>query len=143
MTEVETPVSHDFVGRGLSFPMRLDRRGSVALIGGPEQIDASLRLIIGTARGERVMRPEFGCAIWDHVFASLDPNTLGLMAQAVRDAVSQWEPRVVLEDVVVTPEPDGAFGAHVVVQLRYRDRATNDRRNLVYPFYVIPQEGSP
>lgn len=142
MSDREEPVSHDFVGRGIAFPMRVDHRGAIATIGGPEQLEASLRTIIGTAPGERAMRPRFGCAIWDHMFSPLDPNTLGLMAQAVRDAVAQWEPRAVVEDVVVTPLPDDASGAQVVVELVYRDRATNDRRNLVYPFYVIPEEGS-
>lgn len=141
MRQVDVPVSHDFVGIGIAFPMRLDHRGAIAFIGGEEAIDASLRLIIGTARGERVMRPEFGCAIWDHLFSPTNPNTLGLMAQAVRDAVSQWEPRVVLEDVSVSPRAGG--DGEVVVELTYRDRTTNDRRNLVYPFYVIPEEGAP
>lgn len=141
MSDVEVAVAHDFVGVGIAFPMRLDHRGSIALIGGHEQLEASLRLIIGTARGERTMRPEFGCAIWDHLFSSLNPNTLGLMAQAVRDAVSQWEPRVTVEEVSVTPRADA--DGEVLIELTYRDRATNDRRNLVYPFYIIPEEGTP
>jgi phage baseplate assembly protein W len=95
-------------------------------------------MILGTAPGERVMRPEFGCRLWDLLFAPVDANTLGLMAEAVRDAVGRWEPRVVLEEV--SPVPDPVDAACVSIRLRYRVKPTNDRRNLVYPFYVIPPE---
>jgi uncharacterized protein len=128
----------DFIGAGLAFPFRVDGSGRLALVRGADDIDRSLRVVLGTAKGERVMRPAFGCGIWDLVFEPLTDNTLGLMAQAVRDAVSQWEPRAELEEVVVTADPD-RDGA-VLIRVAYRPRDTNDRRNLVYPFYVIPRE---
>ena len=128
----------DFIGQGIDFPMRVDHLGSIAFIGGPEAIDRSIRTIVSTAPGERTMRPQFGCRIWDQLFAPMNESTFGLMAQAVRDAVSQWEPRVRLEEVSVTPDP--ADDGRVLISLTYRLRATNDRRNLVYPFYVIPGE---
>ncbi len=130
--------SADFIGAGLGFPLRIDGSGRMALTRGAEDIDRSLRVILGTAKGERVMRPAFGCAIWDLLFEPLTDNTLGLMAQAVRDAVSQWEPRADLEEVIVQPRP-GEAGA-VDITVTYKPRDTNDRRNLVYPFYVIPRE---
>jgi phage baseplate assembly protein W len=83
------------------------------------------------------MRPDFGCAIWELMFDPLNHNTVGLMAQSVRDAVSQWEPRVDLERVDVKVVPTGES---VEIEVTYRIRATNDRRNLVYPFYVIPKD---
>jgi phage baseplate assembly protein W len=129
----------DFVGRGISFPMRVDQSGALALTSGGADIDGSLRMVLTTAPGERLMRPQFGCRIWDLLFEPINANTIGLMAESVRDAVSQWEPRVDLEDVVI--EPDARDYSRVMIQLKYRVRATNDRRNLVYPFYVIPQEG--
>ncbi len=98
-------------------------------------------MAIVTAPGERVMRPQFGCRIWDLLFEPINANTLGLMAEAVRDTVSQWEPRVDLEDLAVEPDPDQP--GKVLIQMSYRVRATNDRRNLVYPFYVIPRENAP
>jgi phage baseplate assembly protein W len=128
----------DFIGRGILFPFRVDQSGSIALGSGADDIDASLRMAIITAPGERVMRPQFGCRIWDLLFEPINANTLGLMAEAVRDTVSQWEPRVDLEEAIV--EPDPANAARVIIDLRYRVRATNDRRNLVFPFYVIPRE---
>ena len=87
------------------------------------------------------MRPEFGCGIWDLLFAPVNDNTLGLMAESTRDAIGQWEPRVTLEDVQVTPHP--ADAAVVMIAVTYRVKVTNDRRNLVYPFYVIPEEQAP
>jgi phage baseplate assembly protein W len=95
-------------------------------------------MIIETAPGERVMRPDFGCRIWDLLFTPIDANALGLMAQAVREAVGRWEPRIDLEDVVARIDPDDA--SRVLLDVTYTLRATNDRRNLVYPFYVIPRE---
>lgn len=129
----------DFVGRGISFPMRVDQSGALTLTSGGADIDGSLRMVLTTAPGERLMRPQFGCRIWDLLFEPINANTIGLMAECVKDAVSQWEPRVHLEDVVI--EPDPRDNARVMIRLLYRVRATNDRRNLVYPFYVIPQEG--
>ncbi|HVM53094.1 MAG TPA: GPW/gp25 family protein [Acidimicrobiales bacterium] len=130
--------ANTFIGKGLSFPLRVDHTGSIALVGGPEDIDRSLVMVLSTAKGERLMRPEFGCAIWEQLFEPINANTLGLMAQAVRDAVSQWEPRVELEDV--TTEADESGHGRVLIGITYRVRATNDRRNLVYPFYTIPGE---
>ena len=129
----------DFVGRGWAFPVEVGPRGGIALVGGADEIDASLRLILSTAPGERVMRPEFGCRIWDLLFAPVEPNSLGLMVQAVREAVGRWEPRVELQDVRAAPEVGDP--ARVLIRLAYSIRSTNASHNLVYPFYVIPREG--
>ena len=131
----------DFIGRGWTFPVRLTARGGIALTSGTEEVDAALRMILSTAPGERVMRPEFGCRIWDLLFHPLDANTIGQMEQAVRDAVGQWEPRIDLEDVRAVPDDEDVGLVHI--EIAYRLRATNDRRNLVYPFYVIPKDGEP
>jgi phage baseplate assembly protein W len=131
----------DFLGRGISFPMRVDQSGSIAFSSSTASIDSAIRMVLLTAPGERVMRPQFGCRIWDLLFEPINANTLGLMAEAVRDAIGQWEPRAELEDVVV--EPDPAQPARVLINIKYRVKATNDRRNLVYPFYVIPREVEP
>jgi phage baseplate assembly protein W len=128
----------DFLGKGISFPMGVDQSGSIAFSASAASIDSSIRVVLLTAPGERVMRPQFGCRIWDLLFEPINANTLGLMGEAVRDAIGQWEPRAALEDVVV--EPDPAQPGRVLINIRYVVKATNDRRNLVYPFYVIPRE---
>jgi phage baseplate assembly protein W len=131
--------SSEIIGKGISWPMRVDHTGSIAMSTGPDDIDRSIRMILSTAPGERLMRPEFGCRIWDQLFEPVNPNTLGRMAQAVREAVRQWEPRAELEDVVVTPDENDS--SHVHIRISYILNTTNDRRNLVYPFYMIPHEG--
>ena len=135
MSDIEND-ANTFIGKGFAFPMRVDHTGSIALVGGVADIDRSIVMVLSTARGERLMRPQFGCAIWDLLFEPINANTLGLMAQAVRDALAQWEPRVEVESVQTEPQE-----SQVDISITYRVRVTNDRRNLVYPFYVIPREG--
>jgi hypothetical protein len=120
--------------------MGVDHTGSISMTSGPEDLDRSIRVVLATAPGERLMRKDFGCRIWELLFEPVNANTLGLMAQAVREAVAQWEPRVELENVTVAP--DAAEAAMVRISITYRVRTTNDRRNLVFPFYVIPREES-
>jgi phage baseplate assembly protein W len=126
----------DFIGRGLAFPVHTDATGSVALVGGDREIIESVTLILGTAPGERPMRPEFGCAVHDLVFAPADAATAGQIAYEVRVALERWEPRIELTDVVVGFE-DVRRG-RLLIDVRYTLRGTNDPRNLVFPFYVIP-----
>lgn len=136
----QVATSGDFIGAGWAFPARVSPRGGVALIRGADELEASMRMILETAPGERVMRPDFGCRIWEHVFDATDATTLGAMSHAVREALVRWEPRVELEQLTVELDPDQR---HVVrIDVSYRVRATNDRRNLVHPFYVIPREES-
>jgi len=127
----------DFVGRGLAWPLRVDTSGALATTGPDDGIDSALRMILNTAPGERVMRPLFGCKIWSLLFEPINANTLGLMAEAVREAIGRWEPRVVLEDVRVSP--DQREHGRVAIEIDYSLKTTNDRRNLVFPFYVIPR----
>ena len=136
------PAQHDasFVGRGFFWPMEVDHTGSIRLTDGAADIDAAMAVVLATAPGERVMRPDFGCRIWDLLFEPVTANLLGLMAQAVRDALTQWEPRVIVETVDTVPDREDS--AVVSIRVGYRVKATNDRRNLVYPFYVIPHEES-
>ena len=127
----------DFIGNGWAFPAAISRSGSVRLVGGVEEIDAAIRMILSTVPGERVMRPEFGCGMWDMLFAPLTSGTLGLIEQAAREALERWEPRIELESVVATGEQSTGT-VHITVA--YRVRATNDVRNLVFPFYTIHTE---
>ncbi len=128
-----------FVGRGIAFPMRVDHTGSIATTTGVQDIDRGIRVVLSTAPGERVMRPAFGCRIWELMFESINANTLGLMEDAVREALVRWEPRI---DVIqVSVEPDDRDPGVVRIGIEYQVKVTNDRRNLVYPFYVIPGEG--
>lgn len=133
-------MSSDLVGSGWAFPGAFTPAGTVALATGTRELDGAIRMIIGTAPGQRVMRPEFGCAIDDYIFEPLTPRTLGLIELAVREALLRWEPRIALETVAATV---GAQDGVVDLEVGYRVKATNDHRNLVFPFYVIPREVVP
>lgn len=135
----DTADTNTFIGRGFAFPMRVDSTGSIAMVSGPEDIDRSIVMVLSTAKGERLMRPQFGCEIWDQLFDPINANTLGRMAQSVRESLSQWEPRITVEEVQASPAVDA--DGKVAIAITYKVNATNDRRNLVYPFYVIPREG--
>jgi len=126
----------EFVGQGWSFPLRTDATGRIALVSGRDEIEESIRLILMTAPGERPMRPEFGCAVHDFVFAPADAATAGDIAYAVRVALNRWEPRIELGDVTV--RFDGVDRGVLYIDIAYSVRGVNDPRNLVFPFYVIP-----
>ncbi|MDQ2624253.1 MAG: GPW/gp25 family protein [Actinomycetota bacterium] len=130
-------LSTDFVGRGFAWPLGVDHTGSLRMTQGADLTD-SISVVLMTAPGERLMRPQFGCRIWDLLFEPVTANLVGLIREAVRDALAQWEPRIEVEDV--RPVPDDENPGLVRIEIDYRVRATNDRRNLVYPFYVIPRE---
>jgi phage baseplate assembly protein W len=136
-------MAEEFVGAGWAFfPMRTDVTGRVVLVTHEQEIEESIRLILATAPGERPMRPDFGCAIHDFVFAPADAATAGQIAFEVRAALDRWEPRVDVLEIRV--ELDGGDEGTLHIQIGYRIRGTNDPRNLVFPFYVIPaSEGEP
>lgn len=129
-------MSDEFIGRGWAFPLRTDATGGIALVSREREIEEAIRIILGTAPGERPMRPEFGCRIHDYVFAPADGTTATGIAAEVRAALRLWEPRIEVEDVVVSF--DARDAAVMYIDVRYAIRQTNDRRNLVFPFYVIP-----
>jgi Bacteriophage baseplate protein W len=126
------------LGSGLSFPLGVDRRGSVALAHGEGDIEQALGVILSTAPGERPMRPEFGCEVHDLIFDTIDAQMIGKMDTAIRNALDRWEPRIEVTDIDfdLSDMSEGQLAATI----RYRVRATNHQRNLVYPFYVIPAE---
>jgi len=131
-------VSNEFVGAGWAFPLELDQTGSFALVTDDREVQQAIRLIIGTAYGERPMRPDFGCAIHDFVFAEANAATAGRIATEVRASLHRWEPRIEVDDVGVTV--DEADRSLLYVDIRYHIKKTNDPRNLVFPFYTIPPE---
>lgn len=130
----------DFLGRGWAFPVRTDATGSIALVSRERDVAESIRIILGTAPGERPMRPEFGCGIHELVFAPADATTAGQLAFRVRAALERWEPRIDLDDVVVRFDEQDA--GRLLIDIRYSLGETNDPRNLVFPFYVIPDHES-
>jgi phage baseplate assembly protein W len=128
----------EIIGSGLAFPLQVDRRGGIALARDEQDIDQAIQLILGTAPGERPMRPEFGCGVHDFVFDTIDANTIGRMEEAIREALDRWEPRI--QVLTVGFDLAHADNGVLTIDIGFRVRATNTERNLVYPFYVIPAE---
>ena len=127
----------EFVGSGIAFPMRVAPSGGIALVSREREIEEAIRLILGTSPGEPPMRPEFGSRIAEHVFGPANASTAGQLAYEIRVALERWEPRIDVEDVEVSF--DSVDTGVLYLDVQYRIRGTNDPRNLVFPFYVIPQ----
>jgi uncharacterized protein len=128
------------LGTGVAFPLALDGHGRVALAHDEADVEQAIHIILCTSPGERPMRPEFGCAVHDCVFATIDALTLGRVEHAVRVALDRWEPRVETQSVEF--DLDRVDDGVLLIRIGYRLRATNSPRNLVHPFYVTPAEES-
>ena len=128
--------SSDFLGLGWNFPVDCDDDGGQIELApdGEEGVRQSIWMILGTSRGERVMRPDFGCGIHDLVFGVNDAATATAVAGAVRDALAVWEPRIDVLDVYAVPDPSRP--SLLTIEINYQVRSTNSRFNLVYPFYL-------
>ena len=129
---------NEFVGRGWGFPLRVDPNGGIALVVDEREIDEAIRLILATSPGERIMRPEFGCAIHEHIFDVVTPELVGELKSKVHEALSRWEPRITVDEVDVAADRDDS--ALVYIDISYHINDTNGSRNLVFPFYTIPGE---
>src|SRR5688572_27881358 len=134
-------MSNAFLGVGWAHPVRPARPEGSASVATPiataayeDSIRDAVWLILATARGERMMRPGFGCGIHDLVFATPGATTLGRVEREVRDALLRWEPRAEVLDVDV--ERDAAEPERVLIRVDYRVRTTNNQFNLVYPLYL-------
>lgn len=131
-------LDRQFLGQGWGFPLSVDGRGGLSLAKHERDIEESIIIILSTARGERVMRPEFGSSIHDFIFAPNNATTAGLLAYHVQEALNRWEPRI--EVTGVDARPDSLDPSRVLIDIDYLIRSTNDEVNMVYPFYLIPSE---
>ncbi len=122
-----------FLGVGVGFPIRPNAEGRLQLAAYEESVRQSIWIILGTAKGERVMRPEFGCGIYDLVFELNDDTTAANITEAVTEALLRFEPRI---DVVEVDVHTGDSPEVLLINIDYQVRATNNVFNLVYPFYL-------
>ena len=145
----------EILGHGWEFPIKLNRSQKVdddefgssidsaypigiSVASHEEKIMQSILIILGTAKGERVMRPDFGCDIHDHIFDIIDTTTLTQVKTAVKNALILWEPRIEVMSVETTTEM--LYEGLIHIHLDYRVRYTNTAHNLVYPFYLDSHE---
>ncbi len=127
-------MANNILGKGWKFPMEIDTRGGVALSQYEQKIKESIVIILGTVKGERVMRPDFGCGIHNLVFSVVNASTITLIESAVREALVLWEPRIEVLSVKISKER--LRDAILDIGVDYRVRRTNTEFNLVYPFYL-------
>jgi phage baseplate assembly protein W len=130
-------MTSEFLGVGWTFPVGLDEH-QIAIARYEGSIRQAIWIILGTARGERAMRPDFGCGIHDLVFALNNAGTAGRVASEVRQALLLWEPRIDVRNIQVNP---GGQGQVLLISIDYLVRTTNNIFNLVYPFYLERSAG--
>ncbi len=130
--------SQAFLGSGLSFPLRTDARGQVTLVSGADDVEQSIRIILGTRPGERVMRPNFGCRAQELLFEPRSAATASLMQEYIHQALRMWEPRIEVRSVNVNF--DDANPSALLAEIEYSIKATHDTRSIVYPFYIEDEQ---
>jgi Bacteriophage baseplate protein W len=126
-------VSIEYLGEGMAYPLQVNPRGGIAVARHEEKVSQSIRLILGTQRGERLMRPTFGGNLKTLVFAPNNAATANLARFYVEEALRTWEPRILVDEVYVQNDNQGG---QLLIEIRYRIKATNEPQNLVYPFYL-------
>ena len=124
-------MANDFLGKGWAFPVGTASGGGIAMAEGEEDIRQAIRIILGTALGERAMRPDFGCEIHNLVFEPMDETLTRRAEYYARTALERWEPRIEVENISASLD-----GAKLTIEVNYRVRSTNRSDNVVYPFYL-------
>ena len=127
-------IGKDFMGRGWAWPFHLEpATGRVATVADEEDIQQSIRIILGTAKGERVMRPDFGCGIHNLVHGAINMATIAQIKRDVSDALRLYEARI---DVLgVRVDSANLANGRLDVEVDYKVRQTNQPGNCVFPFY--------
>jgi hypothetical protein len=124
--------TNDFRGTGWAFPVRVGA-GAIEAVSGDDDVRQSIHLILATAKGERVMRPDFGSGIHDLVFAAVSTQLIARVRREVEDALRTYEARIEVLRVAVAT--GGLAVGRLDVEVDYRVRTTNQTGNYVYPFY--------
>ncbi len=136
-------MASEFLGRGWSFPVTFDAADAaqdpaasrgIAEASGEDKVRQSIEIILRTAPGERVTRPDFGCGIHELVFDTLGGDMIGRAQSAIASALAAWEPRIDVLGIAAQQDPDDP--TRLLIEIDYRVRSTNSRFNLVFPFYV-------
>ena len=127
-------MNRNLLGKGWGFPVSVDVAGSIGYSGYEKSIEESIRILLGTTPGERLMRPDYGCAINEIVFSPNSPRTITQAVRYIEDAIVRWEPRVILKEV--TGEVDHHNPVRVNIHIEYEIRSVNTFFNMVYPFHL-------
>ena len=135
----DSGVSKEFLGAGIAFPLALDAQKHIAMNSLEDHVRQSILLIMRTAKGERVMRPDFGADLDKLAFEPLGPATIARVQHQVREALVRFEPRIDVLNVTAAVHPTEVAG--LLIHVDYRVRQMDMVFNLVYPFYIERGEG--
>jgi uncharacterized protein len=127
-------MGQDFLGTGWAFPVLPDSSGRLSYVAGQASIQDCLLVLLQTAAGQRVMRPDFGTTAPSLVFAPGSAANLRMLEASITDAIQAYEPRIEVDSVVAEPTPGEEY--KVVVSITYLIRQTNTKANLVFPYYL-------
>ncbi|OLP20222.1 baseplate protein [Leptolyngbya sp. 'hensonii'] len=128
--------SRSYLGTGLGFPLQVNVRGNLQFSSGEQNVEESIRIILGTTIGERASRPDFGSLLANLTFAPMNTDTLVMLCMAVEDALIRWEPRIILDDVQAEPDP---VRGRVDLTIQYHYVDSYDPRTMVFPFSLRPE----
>lgn len=131
-------MEREFLGNGWKYPVSVKADGRISSSRYEDNIRESVLLILGTSKGERLMRPEFGCSIHEYAFSTMDTLTLRMIENAIYEALVEWEPRIDVNAIKTLT--DNEKEGKLLISIDYSVRRSNTQFNLVYPFYL--KEGS-
>ena len=127
-------VNNSFLGRGWNFPPTFTKGIGVEMLEGEDDIQSSLKILLSTRIGERIMEPEFGCNTDSMIFEIMNTGFQTFMQKQIKEAILLYEPRIDLQsvDLITQNDVDGL----VLISVDYVVRTTNSRSNLIFPFYI-------
>lgn len=131
-------MAFEIVGSGWTFPPQIDAQGGLSLTSERSELEQSIQIILRTIPGQRVMRPAFGCRLYELIFAPNNSHTAAQARRYVEEALGMWEPRINVTQVDI--QADYGDSNRLIINISYEVKATHDQRSLVYPFYLIPEE---
>lgn len=134
MLLINIKMNRNILGKGLQFPVGIDVYGKIATSSYEKSIEDSIRIILSTTPGERVMHPDFGCKINEIIFFPNSSKTIALAVHYIEEAIVKWEPRVILKSVAGKADPDNPVKINISID--YEIRSVNTFFNMVYPFYL-------
>lgn len=133
------PDPKDFLGVGWSFPVNTSSNLVIQMSKYEKDIKEAIMIILQTAKGERMMNPDFGCGIHDFIFESMNTSSLTRIESSVNEALTSWEPRI--QNIVVTATADKDVQGKLLISVSYNVIATNNNMNVVYPFFLTEGAG--
>jgi phage baseplate assembly protein W len=128
-------MNDDFLGRGWGFPPEFDKEyGGVRMVSDEEDIQESLKILFNTSMGERVMLPNYGCNIREFLFENADTSRVAFLRDMISNAILKYESRIKVDDILI--DVDNISDGVILITVAYTITITNNRNNIVYPFYL-------